>query len=362
MADNTLQFKWIVLIKEGLETLFRHDPNVFVAGDLLWYPDEGEPRIARPPTPWSPSAVASASAMRHGEVSSFPARGSVRSRSRSRIAHLIRERRVSIAILVCLAILLVGIGLTWLWLRQLLRSSLPKLSGSLEVPGARGEIHIDRDALGVPTIRAAHHDDIAFGLGFVHAQDRFFQMDAIRRSAAGELAEIVGPGTDDQVLKLDRSVRRLPVPGGCPQGRGQARASRTAGGWIPTSPGSTRDCTRWAENRLNTFFSAEPRSVVGRGFDPRPAGHLPRPPGEGLRARVGTGRGPRCSARPARRLPLRGGLARLGRAPPGRTDQRAAHPRARGLRPEAGTGSSAPRHSARPDPSGGDGDPVRRQQ
>ena len=35
MSDNTLQFKWIVLIKEGLETLFRHEPNVFVAGDLL---------------------------------------------------------------------------------------------------------------------------------------------------------------------------------------------------------------------------------------------------------------------------------------------------------------------------------------
>ncbi len=42
MAEITLQFKWIVLIKEGLETLFRHDPNVFVAGDLLWYSEEGK--------------------------------------------------------------------------------------------------------------------------------------------------------------------------------------------------------------------------------------------------------------------------------------------------------------------------------
>jgi Uma2 family endonuclease len=45
MADNTLQFTWIVVIKEGLEALFRHDPNVFVAGDLLWYPVEGKPKI-----------------------------------------------------------------------------------------------------------------------------------------------------------------------------------------------------------------------------------------------------------------------------------------------------------------------------
>jgi Uma2 family endonuclease len=45
MADNTLQFRWIVLIKENLECLFAQDPNVFIAGDLLWYPVEGHPEI-----------------------------------------------------------------------------------------------------------------------------------------------------------------------------------------------------------------------------------------------------------------------------------------------------------------------------
>jgi Uma2 family endonuclease len=45
MADNTEQFQWIVLIKENLEFLFADDPNVFVAGDLLWYPVEGQPPI-----------------------------------------------------------------------------------------------------------------------------------------------------------------------------------------------------------------------------------------------------------------------------------------------------------------------------
>jgi Uma2 family endonuclease len=44
-ADNTLQFRWIVTIKEGTDALFRHDPDVFVAGDLLWYPVEGRPKI-----------------------------------------------------------------------------------------------------------------------------------------------------------------------------------------------------------------------------------------------------------------------------------------------------------------------------
>ena len=45
MADNTLQFRWIVLIKENLECVFRDYPEVFVAGDLLWYPVEGRPDI-----------------------------------------------------------------------------------------------------------------------------------------------------------------------------------------------------------------------------------------------------------------------------------------------------------------------------
>ena len=45
MADNTKQFRWIVTIQGGIDALFAHDPNVFVAGDLLWYPVEGNPRI-----------------------------------------------------------------------------------------------------------------------------------------------------------------------------------------------------------------------------------------------------------------------------------------------------------------------------
>jgi Uma2 family endonuclease len=45
MSDNTKQFRWIVLLKENLECLFAGDPQVFVAGDLLWYPVEGQPEI-----------------------------------------------------------------------------------------------------------------------------------------------------------------------------------------------------------------------------------------------------------------------------------------------------------------------------
>lgn len=49
MADNTLQFRWIVTIQGGLDALFRDDPNVFVAGDLLWYPVEGDNKTRSAP-------------------------------------------------------------------------------------------------------------------------------------------------------------------------------------------------------------------------------------------------------------------------------------------------------------------------
>jgi len=49
MSDNTLQFKWIVTIKEGLEAQFRNNADVFVASDLLWYPEQGKPKVRTAP-------------------------------------------------------------------------------------------------------------------------------------------------------------------------------------------------------------------------------------------------------------------------------------------------------------------------
>ena len=49
MSDNTKQFRWIVKIKENLEQMFDGNPDVFVAGDLLWYPVEGDNRIRTAP-------------------------------------------------------------------------------------------------------------------------------------------------------------------------------------------------------------------------------------------------------------------------------------------------------------------------
>src|SRR5262245_45803750 len=49
MADNALQFRWIVTIKEGLDRVFSDRSDIFVAGDLLWYPVEGHPEICQAP-------------------------------------------------------------------------------------------------------------------------------------------------------------------------------------------------------------------------------------------------------------------------------------------------------------------------
>jgi Uma2 family endonuclease len=49
MADNTVQFEWIVTIKGGLDAVFRNDPDVFVAGNLLWYPVEGDNKTRTAP-------------------------------------------------------------------------------------------------------------------------------------------------------------------------------------------------------------------------------------------------------------------------------------------------------------------------
>lgn len=74
-----------------------------------------------------------------------------------------------------------------------LRASLPQLDAEIPVPEISAAVTIERDSIGVATIIAADRADLAFGTGFVHAQERFFQMDLSRRQAAGELAEIIGP-------------------------------------------------------------------------------------------------------------------------------------------------------------------------
>jgi penicillin G amidase len=85
------------------------------------------------------------------------------------------------------------------------RSALPELDGTISVHGISGPVSVIRDSHGVPTIEAATLDNLFFAQGYVTAEDRLFQMDLMRRAAAGELSEIVG----DLALKHDRQQRIL---------------------------------------------------------------------------------------------------------------------------------------------------------
>jgi penicillin amidase len=74
----------------------------------------------------------------------------------------------------------------------LIRQSFPQMNGTVVVPGLKGEVEILRDSMGVPHIFASTERDLFMAQGYVHAQDRFFQMDLWRHIGAGRLAEMFG--------------------------------------------------------------------------------------------------------------------------------------------------------------------------
>jgi penicillin amidase len=110
-------------------------------------------------------------------------------------------RRILVASLAVVVVLLVIIGVGWLYVR----SSLPQISGRIEIAGLDGPVEIVRDADGVPHIFATTDHDAIFALGYVHAQDRLWQMEMNRRIGAGRLSEILG----EQALPTDKFLRTL---------------------------------------------------------------------------------------------------------------------------------------------------------
>ncbi len=118
----------------------------------------------------------------------------------------------SLSGLVIFFLLAAGAGV--LWLRSAAQAALPVLDGDLHLAGLSAPVTVRRDAHGVPHIEAATQQDLFFAQGYVTAQDRLWQMDAFRRDANGDLAEILGPSLVKhdlarRVLQFRNTARRI---------------------------------------------------------------------------------------------------------------------------------------------------------
>jgi penicillin amidase len=116
-------------------------------------------------------------------------------------ADILPHMRFALRLFGILLVVACLLAAAYLYLRQ----SLPKTEGESTVPGLGARVEILRDRHAIPHIYAASLDDAYFALGFVHAQDRLWQMEMSRRIGSGRLAEILGPSA----LEADRFMRTL---------------------------------------------------------------------------------------------------------------------------------------------------------
>ena len=135
---------------------------------------------------------------------------------------------LSVVLVVVLIVILITPLAGWLCLRR----SLPQVGGKVTVAGSSGAVEITRDRHGIPYIYAKTDHDAFFALGYVHAQDRLWQMEMQRRIGAGRLAEVLGEAT----VKTDQFLRTLGVyraaqaawPALAPEAQSASRLMRTA--------------------------------------------------------------------------------------------------------------------------------------
>ena len=155
------------------------------------------------------------------------------------------------AALLALLVATVLVAVVW-WQRV-----APVTEGRLEVAGMNGEVSIERDAAGIPTLRGASRDAVLFGLGFVHAQDRLWQLETHRRIGSGRLAEAFGPGALDN----DKFLRAL----------GVRRAASAQ--WAQLAPDARVAVLAYTAG-INAFISghlrARPPEFLILGLEPEP--------------------------------------------------------------------------------------------
>src|SRR5215831_6363419 len=166
--------------------------------------------------------------------------------------------------LLAVVLLLVILGLIsgGVWLNHVARISLPQLDGKLIVSGLSAPVKVIRDRHGVPHIAAANLADLFFAQGYVTSQDRLWQMDMLRRAAAGELSEILSPRLfGEDVLRGDKRQRVLGI---------RAVAQKAA----DTLSGEERMCMEAYARGVNAYIASHKRSLPPEfrllRYEPRP--------------------------------------------------------------------------------------------
>jgi penicillin amidase len=142
-----------------------------------------------------------------------------------------------------LAVLLLGASAVGTWY---FKSKQPQRSGTLPLARLTAAVTVNYDERGVPHIRAENEADLYRALGYVHAQDRLFQMEIIRRLAQGELAEILGP----ELIEVDQLFRTLGI---------RAHAQATAARFDLTSP-AVKALTGYLDG-INQFQATHPSPI-----------------------------------------------------------------------------------------------------
>lgn len=104
-------------------------------------------------------------------------------------------------VLVVLVLIMLGSGYLYL------RSTAPDYSGEFTLQGLTAGVEVLYDDYGVPHIYAQNEEDAYYALGYVHAQDRLFQMEMLRRAAGGRLSEVLG----EELLEVDKLFRTLGI-------------------------------------------------------------------------------------------------------------------------------------------------------
>ncbi|MEU9377419.1 penicillin acylase family protein [Streptomyces sp. NPDC048255] len=116
-----------------------------------------------------------------------------------------KGRRARLIVLVLVLALFAGLGYGAYWGVNGVRASFPQTTGSLKVPGLTGTVDVKRDANGIPQLYADSDADLFRAQGFVHAQDRFWEMDVRRHMTSGRLSEMFGSGQ----VETDAFLRTL---------------------------------------------------------------------------------------------------------------------------------------------------------